>query len=247
MKKTFRERCTWAGAKRFARHIVAKPFMNMVVYKYIPSLFLLARFGVRKNTNTGEYWSSVHSKEAVAENAERFAYRVLSLLDGVDFSGKDVLDVGCGRGAFLSNIPHAKSRTGVDISSSAIAELERKGIQGFVRELPHLNLQKTFDIITCFETLEHTAHWKDSLRSMIIHLRENGLLVVSVPFENGILIHEHVTYFDLDRMYGFLRKHITVLQIQLLGPWQVYICQKKQYARSEVYDWYGAFFEISSV
>lgn len=220
-------------ALRFGLHCIRKPFITLWTYKYFPRIFLFFKFGIAKNVNTQPYWSDVHEKED-KEHKSRFDNGVKSLLSHVDFVGKDVLDIGCGRGMFLKQIPEAKSRTGVDISQSAIKRLEENGMKGYVRTLPSLDMDDIYDIVTCFETLEHTRFWKKSIKNMLPVLRDGGYLLISVPFENGIVISEHVTYFDLERLYGFLRRHVTVLEIKILGPWLLVISQKKRYSRGEV-------------
>lgn len=219
--------------KRFGLHCLRKPFLNNFTYKYFPRIFLFMRLGILGNINTEAYWSHEHNEESV-DSMNRFDNKVLRLLPKIDFKNKDILDVGCGQGIFLSKVLEAKSRSGVDISAHAIKEVEKKDIKGYVRELPVLNLEGTYDIITCFETLEHTKFWKESIRAMIDRLREDGYLIISVPYENAIVISEHVTYFDINRLYNFLRKKVYVLEIKNLGAWILVIAQKQSYIRGEV-------------
>lgn len=237
MKKKFIDRLTISGARRFSRHVIAKPFMNMFVYKYVPRFFLLARFGRLKDRNSQDYWSDIHNFENIQHNS-RFDNNILSILDRVDFKNKDVLDVGCGRGSFLKQLKNTKTRTGLDISQKAIELIKKDGIKGFVRKLPELDLHEKYDIITCFEVLEHTKFWKKTIKNAISCLVDGGLLIISVPFENGIVIDEHIIYFDLDRLYSFLKKKVTVLEIKIIGPWILVISQKKKYNRSDIYDYY---------
>jgi len=239
-KKHWKEKYTVAGAKRFARHCLAKPCMNMTVYKYVPKLFLLARFGVRNNKNTEMYWSEIHRAEEDHHNP-RFDNAVSLLLKRIDIKDKDVLDVGCARGVFLSTLTDARTRVGVDVSSSAVKIVQSKGIEAYCRALPNLDLQRQFDVVTCFETLEHVSSWKASVNALLDHVKHGGYLVLSVPFENGILISEHVTYFDLHRLYDYLRKKVTIIEIKIIGPWILVISQKKKYGRSEIYDAYPEF------
>lgn len=218
--------------------VVIKLLVNNIVYKYAPRLFLWIRFRAKENINTESYWSSVHTREA-EESHHRFDHAVRELLPKVDFTDKDVLDVGCGRGMFLSKIPEARSRTGVDITPTAISEVQKQGMAGHVRTLPYLELPSTYDVVTSFETLEHTMHWKRSLGEMLKVLRDGGYLIISVPFEDGILISEHVTYFDLPRLYRCLRSKVSIAEIKILGPWILVIAQKKKYKRGVVYDYFA--------
>ena len=49
---------------------------------------------------------------------------------------------------------------------------------------------------------------------------------------------EHVVYFDVPRLYGFLKKYLTVLEIKILGPWLLVIAQNKKYAAGERPDYF---------
>lgn len=204
--------------RKIKKTLIARIFGNNFIYKYFPKIFLWAKFSLLNNKNTEDYWNQEHSKEETITPNVRFENLVLSFLDRLDFSNKDILDVGCGRGIFLSQIKNARSLNGIDISSEAVKICESKGINAKKRTLPNLNLQETFDIITCFETLEHTYYWRESIREMIKKLRPDGFLAISVPFENSILTKEHVSYFDIPRLYGFLKNKLSVLEIKILGP-----------------------------
>jgi SAM-dependent methyltransferase len=217
---------------KFEKIFIRKPFKTKFFYKYFPRLFLWAKFSQTKNKNTGEFWDAAHSRENET-GANRFENFALSFLDKIYFKDKDILDIGCGRGIFLSQIPGARSKTGVDISAEAVKIAAGRGINALVRKLPEINLDDNFDIITCFETLEHTFAWKKSILEMMKLLRKDGFLIISVPFEDSILIGEHVSYFDLPRLCGFLRKKLSVLEIKIPGPWLLVIAQNKKYAGSE--------------
>jgi len=222
---------------RFALHLVRKPFLNNFCYKYFPRLFLFMRLGQLENINTSVYWSNVHSLENDSGNL-RFDTFVLNFLSGIDFKNKDVLDVGCGRGTFLEQLTMAKSLTGVDISEVAVAEIKKKGIEGHVRVLPELYLDKKYDIITCFETLEHVTKWQKTIKNILEHLREDGFLLLAVPFENAIMMGEHVTYFDVPRLYNFLRPKIRILEIKILGPWFLIIAVNKKNYKNKIDDYF---------
>ncbi|GEM_PF-3228710 len=224
--------------KRFGLHLLRKPFLNKFTYKYASKIFLFAKFYTIGNINNEAYWSRIHAKEATSPIG-RFEDKVLELLKTIDFSGKKVLDVGCGRGIFLSQIPEAIERVGIDISHAAVAMAKEVGIDAYQRELPNIFLtEKKFDIITSFETLEHTRKWKEAIKEMVRCMKDDGYLIISVPFENKIVISEHVTYFDVDRLYHFLRKHVTVLEIKLLGPWLLFIATKKKQTYEDIHDYF---------
>lgn len=44
----------------------------------------------------------------------------------------------------------------------------------------------TFDVVTCFETLEHTGNYKNAFENLFLSCRSGGLLVMSIPNETGV-------------------------------------------------------------
>lgn len=43
-----------------------------------------------------------------------------------------------------------------------------------------------FDIVTCFETIEHVGKWKNGLEALIASCMKNGIIIISVPNEKRI-------------------------------------------------------------
>jgi len=209
----------------FIRYLGTRTF----VYKYFPTLFLFFKFGVYKNINQEKYWDQVHQAEK-SHQTTRFGKRVYKILKrNINFNHKSILDVGCGKGDFLLSIKENCLKYGVDISQSAVNYLKNKGIRVKRRCLPDIGFKKEFDIITCFETLEHVENWKKTLLIIISRLKSDGYMIISVPFENRIVIREHINYFDVQRLYSFLRNKLEILEIKFLGPWFLIIGQKMKY------------------
>ena len=202
---------------------------RIFVYKYFPKIFLFFKFGSIKNINQEEYWNSIHKNENNHE-ITRFGGTVYKILNkNIEFNDKSVLDVGCGNGEFLFSIDEKCSKYGIDISINAVENLEKKGITAKKCILPNIDFNKKFDIITCFETLEHVKPWRKSIIEMINILKKNGYLIISVPFEDKIVMHEHVNYFDVHRLYKFLKNKINVLEIKIIGPWILIVAQKNNF------------------
>jgi ubiquinone/menaquinone biosynthesis C-methylase UbiE len=98
-------------------------------------------------------------------------------------SGSDILEVGCGAGAFLGNIEGAKSLSGIDYSSSAV-ELAKANLPGeFVRaEAAAIPFPaKSFDIVFSFGVFfyfDSTAYAKRVLREMVRVARPGGRIFI---------------------------------------------------------------------
>src|SRR6266576_1992296 len=99
-------------------------------------------------------------------------------------AGKSVLDAGCGTGygVALMLAAGAKTVVGVDISGSAISRAPQlaKGAEfvvGDVRNLPFDD--QAFDVVTCFEVIEHVEGAEDVLAELKRLLSPAGVLLLS--------------------------------------------------------------------
>ncbi|MCL0064541.1 methyltransferase domain-containing protein [Dehalococcoidia bacterium] len=111
--------------------------------------------------------------------------------------GKRLLDVGCGKGLFLSV---AESRGvqayGVDISKTAVERARIispacKIVIGLGEELPWKD--NYFDYVTCFGSLEHFIDPAKAVREMVRVLRPEGKALILVP--NSFFIgHIYMAY-----------------------------------------------------
>jgi len=101
--------------------------------------------------------------------------------------GRDVLDVACGVGYGSSVLARAGARRvlGVDVSPAAVDEArERAGdladfVVGDLHNLPCED--RSFDLVTCFETIEHVADPGRAVDELRRVLRSDGLLLLSSP------------------------------------------------------------------
>jgi methionine biosynthesis protein MetW len=96
--------------------------------------------------------------------------------------GASVLDVGCGTGGFLSHLrevrPHCRAQ-GVDISPRAVAVAVERGHDAFVADLVVDDIPGRYDVITCFETIEHIAEAEVVLQK--IRDACDGTILMSLP------------------------------------------------------------------
>lgn len=130
--------------------------------------------------------------------------------------GKRVLDLASGEGygtALLASV--AAEATGIEIDPQAVTHAvshyihsNLKFIQGSILDVPvHDQL---YDLITCFEAIEHVAEQEKVLDEALRLLSNDGLLIISTPNrlafsgEAGQLWPWHVREFDYVEFRNFL-------------------------------------------
>lgn len=100
---------------------------------------------------------------------------------------KDVLDVACGVGyaAPLLIKAGAKRYHGVDISAEsidyALQHYSGNRVSFEVGDICDPGLTDVYDLITCFETIEHVSDYETALDRMYAALKPNGILLISSP------------------------------------------------------------------
>lgn len=109
------------------------------------------------------------------------------LFAGQLVQGKAVLDVGCGVGYGSQRLAQmgAKSVTAFDISADAVAHAQafyaHPGLTYTVADAEAFDLGRKFDVVTCFEMIEHVKHPDRVLACIARHLADGGIVVASTP------------------------------------------------------------------
>lgn len=136
---------------------------------------------------------------------------------------KDVLDIACatGTGTLFLRQAGARSVTGMDVSDEALAyareHCSAPGVQYCKGDLQELDMASAFDVIACFETIEHVHRYREALRRLHRALRPGGVLLLSTPHRRMTspaarrltdppLNPYHVQEFTPEEMRAFLRE-----------------------------------------
>jgi SAM-dependent methyltransferase len=102
----------------------------------------------------------------------------------------NVLDVGCGAGAFLDQARKAGLQTfGLELNPSAAEKARAKGHVIFDRllhEVPADACPGGFDLITLFQVLEHVPEPIAAINQAVAHLKPGGYISIAVPSKSGI-------------------------------------------------------------
>ena len=115
--------------------------------------------------------------------------------------GKKILDLGCGEGygaEILSK--NAKSVICIDSDKKTIQQAKKKYrskkikfLSGSITQVP-ITGENIFDVITCFEVIEHVKEQKKVLLEVKRLLKKHGLFIISTP--NKIVYSKDEKYFN---------------------------------------------------
>lgn len=123
-----------------------------------------------------------------------------------------LLEIGCGKGGFLSLAEKYFSVEGIDISKYAIDSIKTHfGNRVQVADFVNWEIEPFgYDVIIAFNILEHLLEPRDAIQKIARGLREEGYLIGSVPF-NANLVGQSIT-----RIGNFLdRTHLSTFSPDL--------------------------------
>lgn len=145
------------------------------------------------------------------------------LPDGV----ADVLEIGCGLGAFGVRLADRYNYVGVEPDSAAYAVAARRAAalgRGEIRNIPVEDLDsEQFDVVCAFEVLEHIEDDAAAVKDWATRLRPGGHLLLSVPafqrrFSIGDEMMGHYRRYDPPVMADLLaRCGLTDISMRLYG------------------------------
>lgn len=128
-----------------------------------------------------------------------------------------VLEIGSGKGAFSRYIP-TKAYIGLDVSKKAKRLAEENGITILNETIQEYSSKHKgeFDVVCCFQVLEHIGDPKRFIKASLNTLKSGGKLIVGVPSDDSFLKYvtndilnmppHHVTRWS-DRTLKFIAQH----------------------------------------
>ncbi|QLQ80259.1 hypothetical protein HG537_0D02600 [Torulaspora globosa] len=125
-----------------------------------------------------------------------------------------VLDIGCGGGILsesLARLPYVEHVTGIDLTEECIQVAQEHALRDpqlidkISYELKSLeDVETKFDMVTCFELLEHVDVPSEILRHAWLRLKPNGVLFLSTI--NRDIVSWFATIFMAERVLGIVPK-----------------------------------------
>jgi 2-polyprenyl-3-methyl-5-hydroxy-6-metoxy-1,4-benzoquinol methylase len=116
----------------------------------------------------------------ISRHWARQVKRILKQLPG-EKQPFDILDVGCAVGTFLLHWDRYHHLFGVEINKNNAQIAQNKGITVYQNFIEHVQFDRQFDVITCYNLLEHLPNPGPVLEKISQILKKEGILVIEVP------------------------------------------------------------------
>jgi len=148
-----------------------------------------------KNVNTSKFWDKIFIDKLLNFKEEKLTEkRNKEIIKMIKKNGGSMLDIGIGSGSLEKKILKKRIKNlsfyGIDISRVSINEVKKNipgiFINGSIYKIPFQS--NFFDIVVCLEVLEHIPPSRvfGALDEVWRTCREGGLLIVSVPLNEGL-------------------------------------------------------------
>jgi SAM-dependent methyltransferase len=172
------------------------------------------RFDAKKSTYSEDYEETQGFSPRFREFAQELAQK---WIDRHDIHGKDIVEIGCGKGEFLALMCELGGNRGIGIDPSA--HVDRLQTTADVRLIPDFYTEKyadlPADVVICRHTLEHIAPVGDFMRRVraVIGDRTDTVVLFELPDVLRVLqeigfwdiYYEHCSYFSLGSLARLFR------------------------------------------
>lgn len=189
----------------------------------------------------------VYGSEQLYKHLEKFEWYYMAekwehseAVKDLDNSSK-VLEVGCGKGAFVQHLCQRLNLDvqGIELNSSAVLSAQASKIPVFKRDVYKLAQEKTefFDAVCTFQVLEHVPKPKEFINALISLLKPGGKLIISVPNSQSLLGASGDNLLDMPPHHMTQWDKTTFQSLQTVFPIEVRRFKEEPLATYHV-DWY---------
>jgi SAM-dependent methyltransferase len=167
-----------------------------------------------------EYSSRYEATQAFSPTFSAFAHRLATrLIDQYDLHGKDIIEIGCGQGEFLTLLCELGGNRGVGFDPAYVPERSEGPAQDRITFIKDFYSERYAhyhgDFVCCKMTLEHIQRTADFVSTVRRLLRDQSHAIVffQVPDVRRVLrevafwdiYYEHCSYFSLGSLARLFR------------------------------------------
>ncbi len=122
-------------------------------------------------------------RQRIDSRCRRIFELVMTAGHSTPIAGARVLDVGCGGGELLEAARRIFGvvPTGVDVSKTAIKELEAKRIYGIHGDIANVSEDCQFDFVLAIDVIEHVSNVQQFVHQIHRVLKPGGLAYIETP------------------------------------------------------------------
>lgn len=178
------------------------------------------------------YYREVIRAAAISMEMKEFRQKQFGgFIEKYALHGKKVLEVGCGRGEYLSIMREAGADTfGLEWSEESVRDCLVHGLEaarGYVESVTYKVQDGPFDAFYMLNFLEHLPDLNSVLAGIRNNLGENGIGLVEVPNFDMILRNKLFTEFTTDHLFYFTRE--TLIAALNLNGFEIIECTEVWY------------------
>lgn len=222
-------RCISCGSKSYLRYAVLEGYPLLQCHRCgllstNASKLAIKKYVARKYND--EY--AKNYSQALSKLHKRYAQHLLLIKKYT--SGNRLLDIGCGTGHFLKYLISDKGLWdlfGVE-PSMLLRKVARKNTSVNIRKGKLNNIpfrDNYFDIVTCYDVLEHNIKLKENVAELRRVLKPNGILLIQAPNYKSLMAYitgkrwdwwcvpDHVLHFSYKFLTGYMKDNgFTILR-----------------------------------
>ena len=157
------------------------------------------------------YYKEVIRAAAFSDEMRDFRVKQFSsFIQDFSFEGKKVIEIGCGRGEFLSLMQRCGADTyGLEYSEESVVQCVKNGLKvskGFIETSTQTLDYAPFDAFYILNFLEHLPDPNSTLRGIYNNLADHAVGLVEVPNFDMILRNNLFSEFICDHLIYFTRE-----------------------------------------
>jgi SAM-dependent methyltransferase len=161
------------------------------------------------------YYKDVIRASGLSEEMRAFRRKqFLGFLERFSLAGKKVIEIGCGRGEYLSILREAGADAfGLEHSAASVASCRAAGLnvsEGFVGSAEDTLAGGPFDAFAIFNFLEHLPEPNATLAGIHRNLSDEGVGLVEVPNFDMMLRERQFAEFMSDHLCYFTAETLTI-------------------------------------